>query len=148
MLKFQKGFSLVELMVVIAIIAILAAVAFPIYSNYVIRSKVGSAVTAIGSTKMDIAEIVMHSGDMTNINSTGSGANASFNSKRLPSKSSASLSYTTAVSSSSIIIDFTAPVSGSITLTPYYNTAAQSMTWECTSLGFQANQLPTPLCPQ
>ncbi|MEY8674129.1 prepilin-type N-terminal cleavage/methylation domain-containing protein [Francisella philomiragia] len=148
MLKFQKGFSLVELMVVIAIIAILAAVAFPIYSNYVIRSKVGAAVTAIGSTKMDIAEIVMHSGEMTNINSTGIGSSATFNTKALPSESTSSLSYTTTVLNSSIIISFTIPVSGSITLTPYYNTAAQSMTWECTSLGFQPNQLPTPLCPQ
>ena len=135
-------------MVVIAIIAILAAVAFPICSNYVIRSKVGAAVTAIDSTKMDIAEILMHSGDITNIYSTGSGANASFNSKTLPSELTSSLSYTTNVSGGSIIIEFTAPVSGSFTLTPYYNTAAQSMTWECTSLGFQANQLPRPLCQQ
>lgn len=54
--KTQKGFSLVELMVVIAIIAILAAVAIPMYSNYITRAKVVSALNAIAKAKTEIVE--------------------------------------------------------------------------------------------
>ncbi|AJI74814.1 hypothetical protein BZ13_1632 [Francisella philomiragia subsp. philomiragia ATCC 25015] len=54
--KMQKGFSLVELMVVIAIIAILAAVAIPMYSNYTTRAKIGTALAAVGGVKTEVAD--------------------------------------------------------------------------------------------
>ncbi|WP_432773438.1 pilin [Francisella salimarina] len=69
--KIQKGFSLVELMVVIAIIAILAAVAIPMYSNYTTRAKIGGALTAVGGVKSEIAEALANNStptDGTNVN--------------------------------------------------------------------------------
>lgn len=60
--KMQKGFSLVELMVVIAIIAILAAVAIPMYSNYTTRAKIGTELAKIGGTKADIADQIAQKG--------------------------------------------------------------------------------------
>ena len=54
--KTQKGFSLVELMVVIAIIAILAAVAIPMYSNYTTRAKIAKYIAESGTVKTQIAE--------------------------------------------------------------------------------------------
>ena len=49
--QIQKGFTLIELMIVVAIIAILAAIAIPQYQNYVARSQVTRAVAELGALK-------------------------------------------------------------------------------------------------
>ncbi len=56
MKKTQQGFTLIELMIVVAIIGILAAIAIPAYQDYTTRSKWSGNITAIESTKLAIAE--------------------------------------------------------------------------------------------
>lgn len=54
--KVQQGFTLIELMIVVAIIGILAAVAIPAYQDYTIRARVSEGLVLAGAAKLSIAE--------------------------------------------------------------------------------------------
>jgi type IV pilus assembly protein PilA len=62
MKQLQKGFTLIELMIVVAIIGILAAVAIPAYQDYIARSQVGEAVNLLAGGKTPLAEFYADKG--------------------------------------------------------------------------------------
>jgi type IV pilus assembly protein PilA len=75
MKKAQAGFTLIELMIVVAIIGILAAVAIPAYQDYTVRAKVAEASSLIAPVKQAIAEAVSNSTlAATTTNATQAGA--------------------------------------------------------------------------
>lgn len=54
----QKGFTLIELMIVVAIIGILAAVALPAYQDYTVRARVAEAMVQAGAAKVQVADVL------------------------------------------------------------------------------------------
>jgi type IV pilus assembly protein PilA len=56
MKKLQQGFTLIELMIVIAILGILMAIAIPAYQDYAVRAKASEGINLAGATKLAVAE--------------------------------------------------------------------------------------------
>ena len=62
MKRIQQGFTLIELMIVVAIVGILAAIALPAYQDYVVRSKMSETEAAIAACKTSVAEYLSSKG--------------------------------------------------------------------------------------
>ena len=75
--KMQKGFTLIELMIVVAIIGILAAIAIPAYQDYTIRAKVTEGLNLADSAKTAVAES-FQSGGVTGLTAAANSWNSSF----------------------------------------------------------------------
>ncbi|MBK0053334.1 pilin [Stenotrophomonas sp. S39] len=128
-MKNQKGFTLIELMIVVAIIAILAAIALPAYQDYVARSQVSEAMTLSSGAKTAVTEYYADKGSFPTTNAlAGLAPAASINGKYVASVTvgtagaiTAKMKGTGSVSSKVATKDFV--------LVP--TDAGGSITWDC-----------------
>ena len=67
----QQGFTLIELMIVIAIVGILAAIALPAYQDYTVRARMSEPMARLAEAKTTIAEFYAATGRLPNSNQTG-----------------------------------------------------------------------------
>ncbi len=136
--KEQHGFTLIELMIVVAIIGILAAIAIPAYQDYTIRAQISEGLTLSAGAKAAVSEYFMDRG-IWPINNVTAG---------LADRHDITGKYTEHVGVNANVIDIkygfdahTAIFAERITLTAVDN--AGSISWTCASAGvIQAKHLP------
>ena len=147
MKQLQKGFTLIELMIVVAIIGILAAVAIPAYQDYIARSQVSEAVSLLGAAKTPVAEYLSDKGIMpglTDAVSTTSG-------KYMASMALAPAAGTAIAATDSITITATMKASGvnsGITSGQVAMVSTDAAkTWNCTTAGITSNAISSKYLP-
>ena len=128
MTKLQKGFTLIELMIVVAIIGILAAIAIPAYQDYTIRAQVSEGMNLAAAAKAAVAETFLNRGTAP-ANRTQAGMSAA--------ASDTSGKYVSSVNVANGIITITyggdvnaAIANQTLALTPYV-TPDNSVAWRC-----------------
>jgi type IV pilus assembly protein PilA len=143
--KMQQGFTLIELMIVVAIIGILAAIAIPAYQDYTIRAKVTEGLNLADSAKTAVAES-WQSGGTVGLKAAATSWNTSFTAT---GKTKYVSTINVSSTSGAITVGYNAtaiPQLGTnvnLVLTPYIATVALSSTntlsgnidWACTSAG-------------
>jgi type IV pilus assembly protein PilA len=124
MKSLQKGFTLIELMIVVAIIGILAAVALPAYQDYTIRAKVSELILATTAAKISVEECAQTNNTLVNC---GLGTILSVGPNTKISGSTVNPNGTIKVAGSGVASSVGTTVT--IVMTPSFGSGA--VTWQC-----------------
>lgn len=126
-----QGFTLIELMIVVAIIGILAAIALPAYQDYTKRTHVSEGLTLAGGLKTAVSEFHASNGRFAN----GSSANTSYGLAAAASITGNAVSSISVGSGGVITVRYNTKVdttSKTVLVTPTANGTGGSISWNCT----------------
>jgi type IV pilus assembly protein PilA len=133
MKSIQKGFTLIELMIVVAIIGILAAIAIPAYSDYTERAKVSELVTIASACKASVSEFYQSEGVFpTDV--TEAGCNATVTDKIA--------SLTVAGNTITVASALTRATGNYVLVGTAVSASDDSVEWDCTTSTIAAKYLP------
>ena len=133
----QKGFTLIELMIVVAIIGILAAIAIPAYQDYIARSQMSEALSLTGGLKTAVYEVYSQDGTCPANGAAGIAAATAINGSYVASVTAAGTGAATGGCTITATMKTTGVSTGikgkTLTLTMATTAAGGSATWACTS---------------
>ncbi len=136
MKRVQQGFTLIELMIVIAIVGILAAIALPAYQDYTIRSRVSEAVASAGACKTQVTEYIATKGTVP----TGAAAGCTDTVSKYALAPAVAAGVITMTTSADAALG--AAAGGTFTLTPVPADGTPVTEWQCAVGTIAAKYVP------
>jgi type IV pilus assembly protein PilA len=142
MKKHQQGFTLIELMIVVAIIGILAAIAIPAYQDYTIRAKISEGVALASEAKAAVAETAASLGGLAEVTA----ANTGYSFPAAGTDYVSSIGITDATGVITVTMGGTkgtgATVEPVIVLAPAQASSEDPITWACSHTAGEAKHVP------